>query len=72
MTDDRELSKSKQERLEKQRRIQQANWFLGGILFVVCAAAGNALSAATTHKVFLFGGIVIGAALFWAVNKFAK
>jgi len=63
---------SEQERLEQQRRHQQANWFMGGFLFVLFAAAGNALSTATANKMFLVGGFAIGAIAAWAVNKYVK
>ncbi|GEM_PF-2030022 len=63
---------SPQEQREQERRNQQANWFLGGTLFVICAAAGNAISTATANRVFLVAGFAVGILAAWAVNRFAK
>ena len=53
-------------------RHQQANWFLGGTLLVVCTGIGIAISMARSERLFILAGFGIGLALCWAVNKFVK
>lgn len=71
-----ETSENTPESIEEARkareRAQQANWFLGGTLFVISLAVGISFSMARNDVFIAFISLGIGAVLFWAVTRFAK
>lgn len=70
MSDNNDLTP--QEQREIARRHQQANWFLGGLLIVVGFGVGNAISVASSNRLFILFGLAVGVIGAWAVNKYAK
>jgi Na+-translocating ferredoxin:NAD+ oxidoreductase RnfD subunit len=61
-----------EQRREIEKQHQQANWLLGGIIIVVCFAAGNAISMATTNRMFIVFGVSVGVIAAWAINRYVK
>ncbi len=53
-------------------RAQQANWFLGGVLFVIIASTGIALNTALNNNAYFGVSLIVGGVVFWAINKFGK
>lgn len=72
MTTSENTPESLEEARKARERAQQANWFLGGTLFVIAGAIGIALSMAKADKLIAFIGLGVGLILFWAVTRFAK
>ncbi|XBH21540.1 hypothetical protein V5R04_15240 [Jonesiaceae bacterium BS-20] len=72
MTSENNSPEAIEEARKAAERAQQANWFLGGTLFVIATSAGIALTTALNDKSITFIGLAVGVVLFWAVNRFAK
>lgn len=70
MADNKDLSPEEQREIA--RRHQQANWFMGGLLIVVGFGIGNAISVATSNRMFILIGLAVGIIGAWAVNKYVK
>lgn len=70
MADNKDLSPEEQREIA--RRHKQANVFMGGLLIVVGFGIGNAISVATSNRMFIVVGLAVGIIAAWAVNKWVK
>lgn len=61
-----------EEARKARERAQQANWFLGGTVMIICLSIGISFTMAKNDKTLAFIGLAVGIVLFWAINKFGK